>query len=95
MRLGLGLKYRVEAALQNDNTIAVPASEVSKTGGFSLAHMKMVGLTLADLKKLENSGFAIRGYRTIRRPGKIITTGTERTTVWILLDTIVSHLGVV
>lgn len=95
MRLGQGLRARLQAALQNDNTIVVSEADVKNVRGFSTDHMETIGLTSSDLKKLENSGFAIRGYNTIRRPGKVITSGTERKTMWILLDTIVSHLGAV
>lgn len=56
-----GLKQRLEAALIKDNTIVVDKKEVGTCKGFSEQYLGELGITKADLKRLERAGMALKG----------------------------------
>lgn len=73
---------RLQAALEQDNSIVLGPEELKEAVGFTEAYLEMLGLTKADLKRLETCGFAKRGYlpRMTRR-GK----NTGHQVRWVLL----------
>jgi len=58
----MSLRERVAKALETDNNIVCPANQTGSRNGFTEAYFAQLGLTQADLKKLERMGLAARGY---------------------------------
>lgn len=53
---------RVIAACEINNCIVVDRREARQHPGFALEYFERLGLSKADLKRLESKGLALRGY---------------------------------
>lgn len=66
MLLGKGLRKgtleRLRLAVGQDPSIIVHESKIEEAKGVPESYLEDLGLTKADLKRLERYGFAIRGY---------------------------------
>lgn len=61
-RASQGLLTRVKAACAKDASIVVAEDAVEESQGFSESYLEYLGLTRQELKNLEKSGLAKRGY---------------------------------
>lgn len=65
---------KVKKALEQDNTIV--SEDPAKAQGFSTEYLGYLGLSQSDLKKLERSGMALRGYtQNFYKPGDKLPNG--------------------
>ncbi len=69
---------RLKMAIGQDGSIIRKESEVTPHSGFKQQYLIDLGLTKADLKKLERGGMALRQYsKNSWLPGETLPSGTE------------------
>lgn len=61
-QLRQGTMDRLKLACLQDNSIVVSSKDLGNSEGFPESYLVDLGLTKADLKRLETCGFAKRGY---------------------------------
>ena len=78
-RASKSLLERVQDACEKDNTIVCARDKVSEVSGFAESYFEYLGLSRTDLKKLESTGLALRGY------ARGTTRGGGHSVRWILI----------
>ena len=58
----VSVKEALERALEEDNTILTPISELKEASGYPTPYLTNIGLSEGILKRLERDGYVIRGY---------------------------------
>lgn len=75
-----GTAERLEMALKARPGLATFRDEVGKAKGFPMGYLEALGLTKQDMKRLERSGYALRGYtKNVWTPGETLPNGKEAT----------------